>query len=155
MLQPIICFSIFRNCVTAYHLVLYVTFLTVCIFIFCSACQLRMPLKEVQKSRILTLKECTSKSNREIAADMQVSHTAINKFLIHWQRTGSLSRNYCGRSGRPSALTKREKAVIVRTSKKEDPRLFQVLTNANAKHILPRWWCGELLHTVVLEHCIS
>ena len=76
-----------------------------------------MTLSRDIKQRIVTLVEHTSKSLREIALELSISRSAVQKTLAVWRETGSVEEHKEESRGRKEKLTAREK--------KNCPRLDQ------------------------------
>lgn len=72
-----------------------------------------------QRHQILALHQHTSKSNRQIATDLNISRRCVDKILKKWRESGSLSADRSGKCGRRPKLSIRDKAVIVRECKKD------------------------------------
>jgi transposase len=79
-------------------------------------------IPESTRERIIALRLHTSKSQREIAADVGVSQNAVSLITRAYDETGSTRTRRLGRCGRKSKLSVREKTLLVRESKK-NPRL--------------------------------
>lgn len=70
------------------------------------------------RNQIITLSQHTSKSNREIARDLSVSHTLVNKVVRQYQNEGAKETKRQGNCGRKEKLTERDRSAIVREVKK-------------------------------------
>lgn len=86
------------------------------------------------RERVIALHLHTSKTQREIAADLGISQNAVGLIIRHFNATGTISTDRKGKCGRKPMLTPRDKTLIVRESKK-DP-------TATAAEIQSR--CGEI-----------
>ena len=84
-----------------------------------------MGLSPELKQRIIDLAEHTSKSQRQIARDLEISHTAVQKTLSTWREMGSLDNPQIKKRGQKSKLSARTKKLIQRESVK-DPRKVHV-----------------------------
>jgi transposase len=73
------------------------------------------------RNQVIALHCHTSKTVREIAVDLSISKSAVDRIIHHWRETGEVGSGKVGRCGRKSKLTVRDKAAIVREAVK-DPR---------------------------------
>ena len=77
-----------------------------------------MDEEKAVRNEIIALSRHTSKSNREIARDLSVSHTLVNKVVKQYQDSGDYETKRRGNCGRKEKLTQRDRSVIVREAKK-------------------------------------
>lgn len=81
-----------------------------------------MDLTPKKRSKIVTLSEHSSMTQRDIAMVCKVSLGAVNKIIKQYKETGSLSPQCKGKCGRKRKTTCRDDSFLLRKSK-EDPRL--------------------------------
>jgi transposase len=82
-------------------------------------------MKDIPQSirdRVIALYEHTSQTQRGISTSLGISQNAVGLIIRRFQSTGLVSTDRVGKCGRKSKLTRREKILIVRESKK-DPTL--------------------------------
>lgn len=80
-----------------------------------------MPISQTTRERVIALKSHTTKSNREIAAQLGIHHSTVTHIWKKWLETGSTQPYQGARMGPPLKLTERERNVFVREAKK-DPK---------------------------------
>lgn len=69
-----------------------------------------MGLSPELKQRIIDLAEHTSKSQRQIARDLEISHTAVQKTLSTWREMGSLDNPQIKKEGKNRSLAQEQKS---------------------------------------------
>jgi DNA-directed RNA polymerase I, II, and III subunit RPABC1 len=85
-------------------------------------CYLRMADTPLQKrEQVIALHSHTSKKVREIASDLQLSKSAVDRIIRRWRDTGNVGSDKQGNCGRKRKLTEGDKKVLVREIIK-DPR---------------------------------
>ena len=90
------------------------------------------------RSQIVALKQHTSKSNREIARDLSLSHTTVNSIVRKWQLSGSVNASRIGKCGRKGALSNRSISFIARACKRDPSmtaRELQKDCGVEAEHV--------------------
>lgn len=80
-----------------------------------------MTLSREMKQQIISLSKHTSKSGREIARDLGITHWSVQKTLKVYEETGSLDEHKEEKRGRRKKLTAADERLIVIQSKK-DPK---------------------------------
>ena len=74
------------------------------------------------KGKIIALHEHTSKSGREIARDLELSHATVARVIKKYEETGSVESEREGRCGAKRKTSEREDRHLLRMSK-QNPRL--------------------------------
>ena len=80
-----------------------------------------MDITPRKRSKIVTLHEHSSMTQRQIAQECKVSLGAVNKIIHLHLQTGTVSPKRKGHCGRKRKTTSRDDAMIIRNSK-IDPR---------------------------------
>lgn len=97
-----------------------------------------MTLSREVKQRIIDLAQHTSKSQREIARELNIHHKTVQRILSVWHDTGSLEEVKKENRGRKSKIDCRTGRLLARESKKNPQscaRQIQVAAGPAAREI--------------------
>ena len=70
------------------------------------------------RTKILTLHQFTTLSQRKIAAEVGVNQSSVSRIIAHQKKNGSLTPARRGKCGRKRKLTSREERLLVQENKK-------------------------------------
>jgi transposase len=82
------------------------------------------------RERVIALYLHTSKTQREIATDLNLSKSAVNRIITRWNSTGSAESGRKGHCGRKEKLTRHAKSLIVREAKKFPTKTAQEIRSS-------------------------
>ena len=71
------------------------------------------------RSKILTLHQFTTLSQRKIAAQVGVNQSTVSRIIAHQKKSGTLTATRIGKGGRKKKMTPREERLLVQENKKQ------------------------------------